>query len=135
MYVPRNNAVLGRELLSGNELRTVQRHKAYHVTGFTFAWAAGPAVWRGELSLYIDREHQTTQQAGGIERAEQMNPGDLFDGPCHGFGDQRRAAKGRTGLNEEGDIRVVLFQVKDFEDVLHGLAGVAMGVLYGPQRR
>ena len=50
--------------------------------------------------------------------------GDLFDGARHGFGDHRRAAEGRAGLNEEGNVGVVLFKVVNFEDALHGLAGV-----------
>ena len=32
----------------------------------------------------------------------------------HGFGNQRRAAESRTGLDEQGHFRVVFFDVVDF---------------------
>ena len=48
----------------------------------------------------------------------------LLDGDSYGFCYQRWAAKGRAGLNEEGNVRVRLLQIVALKNVLHGFAGV-----------
>lgn len=73
LYAPRSDAVFQRDLIAGGVLREVERHAAFHTAGLAFARAAGAAVWRGELSVYADREYQTTAAVGGVRRTRQVN--------------------------------------------------------------
>lgn len=73
LYAPRGDAVFQRDPIAGGVLREVERHQAFHTAGLAFARASGPAVWRGELSVYADREYQTTEAVGGVQRTNQLN--------------------------------------------------------------
>lgn len=73
LYAPRGDAVFQRDPLAGGVLREVERHQAFHTTGLALARASRLAVWRGELSIYADREYQTSEAVGGVRRTNQVN--------------------------------------------------------------
>lgn len=73
LYAPRGDAVFRRDLVTDGVLREVESHQAFHTAGLAFARASDTMIWRGELGVYADREYQTTDAVGGVQRTSQVN--------------------------------------------------------------